>query len=78
MFLFRSAIRIHLILGPKIKLREGIQVNMRWTLLAVIVISALFAGAVNADCELDGNTYPEGTTYGRYVCQDGEWVRNDG
>ena len=52
--------------------------SMKFSVLMVVVSMALFASAVSADCELDGTTYPEGTMYGNYVCEDGEWVRRDG
>jgi hypothetical protein len=47
---------------------------MRW--LAVLVCSILLAvaGTALADCEYEGETYPEGTRIGPYVCVDGQWV----
>ena len=29
-----------------------------------------------AICHFDGKQYPEGTLYGGYMCQQGEWVTN--
>ena len=41
----------------------------------LLVLLALFAQPVLADCEYNGKTYPEGTVIGPYVCKDGKWVR---
>ena len=49
--------------------------RMRLYLAAIVASVTLFATAAKAECELDGQTYPEGTTYGDYVCRNGEWVR---
>ena len=49
--------------------------NIRLYLAAIVTSVTLFAAAAKADCELDGVIYPEGTTYGDYVCRNGEWVR---
>ena len=44
--------------------------------LALVASLVLFAASAEASgCYLDGHWYPEGTTYGSYVCIDGEWVR---
>lgn len=45
--------------------------------LAIFSSALMFSPAAIADCELDGESYPEGTKYGRYVCENGEWVRTD-
>lgn len=34
----------------------------------------LLAATARADCVADGETYPEGTRSGVYVCENGEWV----
>ena len=47
---------------------------MIWSLTLVTSL-VLFAASAAADCWLDGYWYPEGTTYGSYICQDGKWVR---
>lgn len=41
-----------------------------FSILAVL----LLAGTALADCVADGQTYPEGTRSGVYVCEGGEWV----
>lgn len=34
----------------------------------------LLATTALADCVADGQTYPEGTRSGVYVCENGQWV----
>jgi len=43
----------------------------------VLYITAvlLLGGLAYADCLYDGNSYPEGTIRGPYICIDSEWVR---
>jgi hypothetical protein len=40
------------------------------TILAVL----LLATPARADCVADGQSYPEGTRSGVYVCENGQWV----
>jgi len=42
-------------------------------LLCCLAILALPWSAL-ADCEHQGQVYPEGTRIGPYVCVDGQWV----
>jgi hypothetical protein len=46
--------------------------------LAVRCALALFLSAAPvmalADCVHEGQTYPEGTRLGPYICQGGQWV----
>lgn len=52
--------------------------DKRLYLISVVTSVTLFAtAAVAEECEIDGEKYPEGTTYHGYVCQDGEWVEQD-
>jgi hypothetical protein len=48
----------------------------RKVLLPVFAILAvlLVATPALADCVADGQTYPEGTRSGVYVCENGQWV----
>lgn len=43
--------------------------------LATLLAAALFAGAAQAACKLGSKTYPEGTTYSKFVCKGGKWVK---
>jgi hypothetical protein len=45
-------------------------------LTALLFSLAILAAplAALADCEHQGQTYPEGTRIGPYVCTNGEWV----
>ena len=44
---------------------------LRFACCLVILTAPL---AAFADCVHEGQTYPEGTRLGPYVCQNGEWV----
>lgn len=41
--------------------------------LMLFMISSPIYGTTT--CALDGQNYPKGTTYGRYICNNGEWVK---
>jgi hypothetical protein len=42
---------------------------------AVLAIGlAAVAAPALADCVRDGQSYPEGTRAGAYVCENGQWV----
>lgn len=41
----------------------------------VLVLGMMFSNIILADCQSDGNTYPEGKRVGPYVCEGGKWVR---
>lgn len=48
----------------------------RTILLQILALLAvvLLASPALADCVADGQTYPEGTRSGVYVCENGQWV----
>jgi hypothetical protein len=45
---------------------------VRYALLALFLLAAPMVAL--AECVHEGQTYPEGTRLGPYICQDGEWV----
>ena len=45
---------------------------VRCLALALALLAAPLAAL--ADCVHEGQTYPEGTRLGPYVCQNGQWV----
>lgn len=48
---------------------------MLMRVIFIFVILLTFSRSVFADCSYNGETYPEGTVIGPYVCSDGKWVR---
>ena len=43
----------------------------------IVVILSIFGVDAYADCEFDGRSYPEGSTYGSYICEDGTWKEEE-
>lgn len=44
-------------------------------LLMLVIAMTLVANAAEAGCKIGGKTYPEGTTYSKYICKGGKWVK---
>lgn len=49
--------------------------KLGWMIITAAL--AIFAGEAIADCEFNGNSYPEGSVYGDYVCEGGTWKKRD-
>ena len=45
-------------------------INVAFVVLLFVSMSAI------ADCEYNGQVYPEGASIGPYVCSGGQWVSN--
>lgn len=53
----------------------GRGVARHWLAVPLAVAMLFTAGAALADCVYEGQTYPEGTRIGVFVCENGEWVQ---
>jgi hypothetical protein len=53
------------------------KIASRWPgrlVLAIVVLWLAAAAPALADCVFEGQSYPEGTRIGDFVCENGEWV----
>lgn len=41
----------------------------------LLILTISLSGFIQADCYLNGQSYPEGSVVGPYTCSNGQWIQ---